>query len=190
MKFIAWNKRKIWKPKQYEITPHYYHTIYYRCSYGVNYVHEYFVATDSHLQISHQASLKHENFTESYNSYTTLLPQTILQLQLHFSCTLYNINNLQRLVLIGMVGYYYMFLILKCFLIYPNLDEVVSIGSNLIWSVVICRDIYNISRMQIWKKLLKIAQMVPVVLMFEWSCFTYPNMIEAARICPNVCNCM
>jgi len=21
MKFIAWNKRKIWKPKQYEITP-------------------------------------------------------------------------------------------------------------------------------------------------------------------------
>jgi len=21
VKFIAWNKRKIWKPKQYEITP-------------------------------------------------------------------------------------------------------------------------------------------------------------------------
>jgi len=52
---------------------------------------EYFTVTDSHLQISqHQASLKHENFTESYHSCTTLLPQTILQLQLHFSCTLYS----------------------------------------------------------------------------------------------------
>jgi len=49
--------------------------------------------TDLHLQISqHQASLKHENFTLSYH--TTLLPQNILQLQLHFSCTLYSINNL------------------------------------------------------------------------------------------------
>ena len=52
--------------------------------------------TDLHLQISqHQASLKHENFTLSYHSYTTLLPQKILQLQLHFSCTLYSINNLR-----------------------------------------------------------------------------------------------
>jgi len=51
--------------------------------------------TDLHLQISqHQASLKHENFTVSYHSYPTLLPQHILQLQLHFSCTLYSINNL------------------------------------------------------------------------------------------------
>jgi len=50
--------------------------------------------TDLHLQISqHQASLKHENFTLSYH--TTLLPQNILQLQLHFSCTLYSINNLR-----------------------------------------------------------------------------------------------
>jgi len=51
-----------------------------------------------HLQISqHQASLKHENFTLSYHSYTTLLPQNILQLQLHFSCrpTLYSISNLR-----------------------------------------------------------------------------------------------
>jgi len=47
--------------------------------------------TDLHLQMSqHQASLKHENFTLSYHSYTTLLLQNILQLQLHFSCTLYN----------------------------------------------------------------------------------------------------
>jgi len=52
--------------------------------------------TDSHLQVSqHQASLKHENFTLSYQSYTTLLPQNIYQLQLHFSCALYNINNLR-----------------------------------------------------------------------------------------------
>jgi len=52
--------------------------------------------TDFHLQISqHHASLKHENFTLSYRSYTTLLPQNILQLQLHFSGTLYSINNLR-----------------------------------------------------------------------------------------------
>jgi len=35
--------------------------------------------------------LKHDNFTESYHTYTTLLPQNIVQL--HFSCTLYSINN-------------------------------------------------------------------------------------------------
>jgi len=40
--------------------------------------------TDSHLQISqHQASLKHEHFTISYHSHSTLLPQNVLQLQLH-----------------------------------------------------------------------------------------------------------
>jgi len=73
---------------------HFYHTTYYRCSYVVSSVHEYFAVTDFHLQISqHQASLKHDNFTESYHSYTTLLPQNILQLQLHFSCTLYSSNN-------------------------------------------------------------------------------------------------
>jgi len=44
------------------------------------------------LQISqHQSSLKHDNFTESHHSYTTLLPQNIVQL--HFSCTFYSINN-------------------------------------------------------------------------------------------------
>jgi len=52
--------------------------------------------TDFHLHISqHQASLKHENFTLSYHSYTALLLHNILQLQLHFSCTLYSINNLR-----------------------------------------------------------------------------------------------
>jgi len=52
--------------------------------------------TDLHLQISqYQASLKHENFTLSYHSYITLLLHNILQLQLHFSCTLYSINNLR-----------------------------------------------------------------------------------------------
>jgi len=51
--------------------------------------------TDLHLEISqHQARLKHENFTVSYHSYPTLLPQNFLQLQLHFSCRLYSINNL------------------------------------------------------------------------------------------------
>jgi len=56
-----------------------------------------------HVQISqHQANFKHENLTMSYHSYTTLLPQNILQLQLHFSCILYtakckvsSINNLR-----------------------------------------------------------------------------------------------
>jgi len=52
--------------------------------------------TDLHLQISQpQASLKPENLTLSYHSYTTLVPQNILQLQLHFGCTLYSINNLR-----------------------------------------------------------------------------------------------
>jgi len=73
---------------------------------------------DLHLQISQrQASLKHETFTLSYHSYTALLPQNILQLQLHFSCTLYSINNLRfkKLGLVGIVSYHYMFLIIKCF---------------------------------------------------------------------------
>jgi len=75
---------------------HYHYATYYSCSYVVNFIHEYFMETDLHLQISqHQASLKHEKFTLSYHSYPTLLPQNILQLQLHFSCTFYRINNLR-----------------------------------------------------------------------------------------------
>jgi len=42
-----------------------------------------------------------------------------------------------------MVGYHYMFLILKCFEVYPNLNEVVSISLNLIWAVAICPNVYN-----------------------------------------------
>jgi len=73
---------------------HYYYTTYYSYSYVVNSVHEYFAVTHSHLQIvQHKTSLKDANFTVSYHSYTTLLPQNILQLQLHFSCTLYCINS-------------------------------------------------------------------------------------------------
>jgi len=76
---------------------HYHHATYYSCSYIVNFIHNFihhFMETDIRLQISqHQASLKHENFTLSYHSYTTLLPQNILQLQLHFSCTQCSINN-------------------------------------------------------------------------------------------------
>ena len=71
-------------------------------------------------------------------------------LVVHFTAS--TIWGLQKLGLIGMVGYHYMFLTFKCFLVYPNLNEVVSVGSNLIWTVIIWPDIYNISRMQIWKK--------------------------------------
>ena len=75
---------------------HYHHATYYSCSYVVNSIHQYFMETDFHLQISqHQARLKHENFTVSFHSYPTLLPQNILQLQLHFCCTLYSIKNLR-----------------------------------------------------------------------------------------------
>jgi len=60
---------------------HYHHATYQSCSCVVNFIHEYFMETDLHLQISqHQARLKHENYTLSYHSYTTLLPQNILQL--------------------------------------------------------------------------------------------------------------
>ena len=57
-----------------------------------------------------------------------------------------------------MVGYHYTFLILKCFLVYRNLNEVVSVGFNLTWTVVICPGIHNISRMQIWKNLLNLPR--------------------------------
>jgi len=83
----------------YKITAtqlHYHHARYYSCTYVVNFIHAYFMEKDLHLQIpQHQASLKHENFTLSYHSYTTLLPQKVLQLQLHFGCTLYSMNNLR-----------------------------------------------------------------------------------------------
>jgi len=72
------------------------HVAFCSCSYLVSFINEYFMETDLHLQISqHQATLKHENFTLSYHGYTTLLPQNILQLQLHFSGTLYSISNMR-----------------------------------------------------------------------------------------------
>ena len=61
MQFIAWNKQKIWKPISIKSQLHYHHATYYSCSYVVNSIHEYFVKTDLHLQISqHQARLKHK----------------------------------------------------------------------------------------------------------------------------------
>jgi len=93
---------------------HYHHATHYSCSYVGNSIHEYLMETGLHLQISqHQARVKHENFTISYHSYPTLLPQNILQLQLHFSRTFYSINNFRftKLGLVGMVSYHYMFLI-------------------------------------------------------------------------------
>jgi len=110
--------------------------------------------------------------------------------------------GLQKLGSIGMVGYHYMFLILKCFLVHPNLNEIVSIGSNLIWTGVICPNIYNISRMQIWKKLLNLPrwfqlcpslneaiwitqiwlkllepdQMFVIVYKFKWRTFKLPKL--------------
>jgi len=75
---------------------HYHVATYYRCSYVVNSIHEHFMETEFHLQVlQHQERLKHKNFTVSYHSYPTLLPQNILQLQLHFSCAFYSINNLR-----------------------------------------------------------------------------------------------
>ena len=131
---------------------HYHHATYYSCSYVVNFIHEYFMETDLHQQISqHQASLKHKNFTLSYHSYTTLPPQNILQLQLHFSCTLYSINNL-RFTKIRVSWnrelplHDYIFLIIKCFQLYPNLNEVVSVDPILIWAIIICSNIYNICK--------------------------------------------
>jgi len=69
---------------------HYHHATYYSCSYVVNSIHEYFMETDLHLQISqHQTSLKHENFALSYHSYTTLLSQNICSYSLvvHFTAS-------------------------------------------------------------------------------------------------------
>jgi len=38
--------------------------------------------------------------------------------------------------------------------------------------------------------LFQFAQMIPIVPKFERSCFNYPNMIQAVRICLNVSDCM
>jgi len=90
---------------------HFHHTTYCNCSYLVNCVHEYFTATDSHLQISqHQASLKHENVAVSYHSYTTLLSQNNLQLhikyyfQIHFTVFNQSYVIAQKQTTAGLLG--------------------------------------------------------------------------------------
>jgi len=45
-----------------------------------------------------------------------------------------------------MVGYHYKFLILQCFEVYPNLNEVVSSNRNLIWAVAIYPNVFNIRK--------------------------------------------
>ena len=133
-----------------------------------------------HLQISqHQASSKHENFTLSYHSYTSLLPQNILQLQLHFGCTLYSINNLRftkiRVSWNGelplYVPNYKMFLTLpkfewSCFS-WPNFDLGCCNLLKYLWYT------------QIWMTLFQFDQIFLIVHKFEWSCFNYTNMIKA-----------
>jgi len=61
-----------------------------------------------------------------------------------------------------MVSYHYMFLLLKCFQLYPKFKEVISIGPNLIWTFVICPNV-----MQVGMKLFQFTQMVPIVCKFE-----------------------
>jgi len=117
MQFIARNKRKIWKPKQYKITA----ILPLRNILQLQ-LRSWFYSWILHgnrLALANltTSSLKHENFTLSYHSYVTLL-QNILQLQLHFSCTLYSINNLRftkiRVSWNGELPLH-MFLIIKCF---------------------------------------------------------------------------
>ena len=163
-----------------------YHTKYYRCSYVVNSVHESFAETVSHCK-SHNTKqvLKHENFTVSYHSHSTLLPQNILQLQEHLTCTPCNINNL-RFTKIRVrwngglplhVPNFKLFLTLlkfewvcsiwpkfdsgccnlpRWFQMYPSLNEVVSIT-------------------EIWLRLLEFAQMFLIVWKFKWSTCILPK---------------
>ena len=43
--------------------------------------------------------------------------------------------------------------------------------------------------MQIWMTHFQFDQMVLIVPKFYWSCFSYPNMMKAVGICPNVSKC-
>ena len=171
----------------------YYRTTYYRCSYIVNSVHEYFAVTDSHLQISqHQASLKHENFTESYHSYTTLLPQNIVQIQLHFSCTPCSINKLRFTKIRGSWNG-------GLPLHVPNWKMLLTLP-KFEWG--------SFHRPKIWFGLLESVQMFPRVCKFKlsscilpkmkWSClkfykakfneavWSYPKLNEDVPLCPNL----
>jgi len=122
-------------------------------------------------------------------------------LVVHFTAS--TIWGLQKLGLVGMVSYHYIFQILKCFWRYPNLNEVLSVGPILIWAVVICSYIYNICKSdwrfsnlpkwfwlyqslnetlsiaKIWSRLLEFAQMFLSVCNFKWSGVYYSNWNEA-----------
>jgi len=144
MQFIAWNNRKIWKPKQYKITVTLPPRNILQLQLRVNSINEYFMETDLHLQISQQQGrLKHENFTVSYHSYLTQLPQNILQLQLHFSCALYTINNLRfTKIRVSWNGELPLHVPnFKMFLTLPKFQWSCFSWSNLIWTVVICSNI-------------------------------------------------
>jgi len=53
-------------------------------------------ATTIISQLHHITTAKHFTTAKlSYHNYTILVPQNILQRQLHFSCTLYSIKNLR-----------------------------------------------------------------------------------------------
>ena len=84
-----------------------------------------------------------------------------------------------------MVSYHCLFLILKYFEVYPNLNEVVSMSPNLIWAVAIYLNVYT---MQIWINLFYFTQIFPIVPKFEWNCFNYPNLIEFVELYPNDSN--
>jgi len=146
------------------------------------------VETDLHLQISqYQASLKHESFTVSYYSCPTLLPQNILQLQLHFSCALCSINNLRftkiRVSWNGElplhVPNFTMFLTL------PKFEWSCFSWSN--FDLGCCNLLKHLQYMQIWMTLFQFAQMFLIVPKFEWSSFNYLNMLEFAQSVLNVC---
>jgi len=157
----------------------------------VNFVHEYLVETDSHLQISQSpASLKRENFTVSYHSYTTSLSQKCLQLQLHFSCALYSINKYLRCTKIRVSwngGIRLHVPNCEMLLTLPKFEWGCLNWPKFVFAVVICPNIYSNANLnetlpicpdgsnctQVWMKL-----------------FNYPNLIENVEICPNASNSM
>jgi len=149
--------------------------------------------TDLHLE-SH--NIKHVWNTKTSQYHITATPHYYRKTfcsywyisVVHFTAS--TIWGLQKLWLVGIVSYHHMFLILKCFLLYPNLNEVVSVGPMLIWAVVICSDICSICKSewhssnlprwfslyqrlnealsitQIWSRLLEFAQMFPNCMQF------------------------
>jgi len=90
----------------------------------------------------------------SHNHITATLPQSILQLHLHFSCTLYIISNLRftkiRVSWNGELPRHQGFTTFcYCRPHYFYLYEVCG-PPILIWAVVICSNIYNIFKSEPW----------------------------------------